>query len=124
MGRKVVVTGGAGYIGSVVVEELVRRGQTPVVLDDLSTGHRAAVAPDVEFVVGNVGDRALVDGVLARHRIDALVHCAAFALVAESVAQPAKYHPNNVAAGGVLPEAAVHAGVEPVSASSPSATPG
>src|SRR5260370_23775812 len=114
MGREVLVTGGAGYIGSVVVEELVRRGETPVGRDDPGPGHRAAVAPDVEFVVGNVGDRALVDGVLARHRIDALVHCAAFALVAESVAQPAKYHANNVTAGGVLLEAAVHARVERV----------
>ncbi len=114
MGRKVLVTGGAGYIGSVVVEELVRRGHTPVVLDDLSTGHREAVVPEVEFVAGNVGDRALVDRVLARHRIDALVHCAALALVAESVAQPAKYHANNVTAGGVLLEAAVQAGVERV----------
>jgi UDP-glucose 4-epimerase len=114
MGRKVLVTGGAGYIGSIVVEELVRRGHTPVVLDNLSTGHREAVAPAVEFVAGNVGDGALVAAVLARHRIDALVHCAALALVAESVAEPAKYHANNVVAGGVLLEAAVQAGVERV----------
>src|SRR5260370_25127732 len=112
MGRKVVVTGGAGYIGSVVVEELVRRGQTPVVLDDLSTGHRAAVAPDVEFVVGNVGDRALVYGVLSRHRIDAPLHCAAFALVAESGPQPAKYHAINVTACSVPLQAAGPARVE------------
>ena len=114
MGHKVLVTGGAGYIGSVVVAELVRRGHGPVVLDDLSTGHREAVAPEVEFVAGHVGDRALVAGVLARHRIDAVVHCAALALVAESVAEPAKYHANNVIAGGVLLEAAVQAGVERV----------
>src|SRR5712692_6630703 len=110
MGHKVLVTGGAGYIGSVVVEELVRRGHTPVVLDDLSTGHREAVAPEAEFVAGHVGDRALVAGVLARHRIDAVVHCAARALVAE----PPKYHANNVIAGGLLLEAAVQAGVERV----------
>lgn len=114
MTRSVLVTGGAGYIGSVVVEELVRRGHTPVVLDNLSTGHRAAVDLGVEFVAGDVGDRALVHTVLARHRVDALVHCAAFALVAESVAQPAKYHANNVTAGGVLLDAAVAAGVERV----------
>src|SRR5260370_18338151 len=101
MGRKVLVTGGAGYIGSVVVEELVRRGETPVVLDDLSTGHRAALAPDVEFVVGNVGDRALVDGGLARHRIAPLGHCAAFALGAASVPQPPKYPPNKLTPGSV-----------------------
>jgi UDP-glucose 4-epimerase len=111
MGRKVLVTGGAGYIGSVVVEELVRRGDTPVVLDDLSTGHRAALAPGVEFVEGNVGDARALDRVFARHAIDALVHLAAFALVAESVQNPAKYHANNVTAGGVLLEAAIQAGV-------------
>src|SRR5260370_7984301 len=112
MGHKVLVTGGAGYIGSVVVAELVRRGHAPVVLDDLSTGHREAVAPEVEFVAGHVGDRALVAGVLARHRIDAVVHCAALTLVAESGAEPAKYPANNVIAGGVLLEAAVQAGVK------------
>ena len=111
MGRRVLVTGGAGYIGSVIVDELVRRGHTPIVLDNLSRGHRGAVGPGVELVVGDVGDRALVDGVLTRQRVDALVHCAAFALVAESVAHPATYHANNVTAGGVLLDAAVRAEV-------------
>jgi len=111
MSRSVLVTGGAGYIGSVVVEQLLARGEVPIVLDDLSTGHRAAVAPGVEFIQGNVGDRQVLEDVFARHAIDALMHLAAFALVAESVADPAKYRANNVTAGRVLLEAAVAAGL-------------
>src|SRR2546423_13880779 len=99
MGHRVLVTGGAGYIGSVVVEQLLARGHVPIVLDDLSTGHRAAIAPGVEFVQGNVGDRRVLEDVFQRHGVAALMHFAAFALVAESVANPAKYHANNVAAG-------------------------
>jgi len=111
MGRNVLVTGGAGYIGSVVVEQLLARGDTPVVLDDLSTGHRAAVGPGVEFIHASVGDRGALGRLFARHRIDALMHLAAFALVAESVADPEKYRANNVTAGRALLDAAVAAGV-------------
>src|SRR2546423_13900009 len=111
MGHRVLVTGGAGYIGSVVVEQLLARGHVPIVLDDLSTGHRAAIAPGVELVQGNVGDRRVLEDVFRRHGVDALMHFAAFALVAESVANPAKYHANNVAAGRVLLDATVAAGV-------------
>jgi len=114
MGHSVLVTGGAGYIGSVVVEQLLARGHAPIVLDDLSTGHRAAIAPGVEFVHGNVGDRRLLEDVFQGHAVDALMHFAAFALVAESVANPAKYHGNNVVAGGVLLDATVAAGVRRV----------
>ncbi|HZI21710.1 MAG TPA: UDP-glucose 4-epimerase GalE [Gemmatimonadales bacterium] len=114
MAHSVLVTGGAGYIGSVVVEQLLAQGHDPVVLDDLSTGHRGAIAPGVEFVHGNVGDRRALDAVFARHRIDALMHLAAFALVAESVAQPEKYRANNVTAGRTLLEASVAAGVRRV----------
>ena len=114
MARKILVTGGAGYIGSVVVEQLQARGEIPLVLDDLSTGHRAAVAPGVEFIQGNVGDRRVLDALFARHSIGALMHFAAFALVAESVADPAKYRANNVTAGRVLLDTAVAAGVRRV----------
>ena len=86
MGRNILVTGGAGYIGSVAVEQLLARGETPIVLDDLSTGHRAAVPAGVEFIRGNVGDRTVLDALFAGRSIDALMHFAAFALVAESVA--------------------------------------
>src|SRR6266516_4773400 len=111
MGNKILVAGGAGYIGSVVVEQLLARGYAVVVLDDLSRGHRAAVDSGAEFVHGGVGDRAVLDELFARHVIHALVHLAAFALVAESVAQPEKYFANNVAAGRVLLDAAVRSGV-------------
>ena len=114
MGRKVLVTGGAGYIGSVVVEQLLARGDVPIVLDDLSTGHRAAVASGAEFIQGNVGDRAVLERLFARYAVDALMHLAAFALVAESVADPAKYRANNVTAGRVLLAATVAAGVRRV----------
>src|ERR1051325_3072151 len=113
MGHRVLVTGGAGYIGSVVVEQLLARGHAPVVLEDLSTGHRAAVAPVVEFVQGNVGDRRVLEDVFHRHGVAALMHFAAFALVAESVANPAKYHANNVVAGRALLDATLAAPVNP-----------
>jgi UDP-glucose 4-epimerase len=83
-----------------------------IVLDDLSTGHRAAVADRAAFVHGNVGNRELVDAVLTRERVEAIVHLAAFALVAESVAQPEKYRANNVVAGRTLVESAVRARVQ------------
>ena len=114
MGARVLVTGGAGYIGSIVVEQLVERGHMPVVVDDLSTGHREAIAAGVEFVPGNVGDRRVLETLLAREPFDALMHFAAYALVSESVAQPAKYHANNVVAGRTLLEASVRAGVRRV----------
>jgi UDP-glucose 4-epimerase len=108
---RVLVTGGAGYIGGVVTERLLAGGHVVVVLDNLSRGHRAVVPPDVPFVHGDVGDRATVLAALRDHRIEAVMHLAAFALVAESVAQPAMYQTNNVAAAGVLLDAALAAGV-------------
>jgi len=104
--RRVLVTGGAGYIGSILVDQLLERGFHVVVLDDLSTGHRQAVARGAGFVQGGVGNRELVEALLKRERIEAIIHLAAFALVAESVAQPRKYVTNNVTAARVLLEAA------------------
>jgi len=108
---RILVTGGAGYIGSVVVDQLLERGFQAVVLDDLSAGHRQAVARGAGFVQGGVGDRELVETLLEREHITAIIHLAAFALVAESVAQPRKYVTNNVTAARVLLEAAVRAKV-------------
>jgi len=108
---RVLVTGGAGYIGSVVVDQLLERGHYVVVLDDLSRGHRAAVAGEASFVQGGIGDRDLVAGLLERQRIEAIIHLAAYALVPESVAQPQMYVTNNVTAARVLLEAAGKAGV-------------
>lgn len=111
MTRHVLVTGGAGYIGSVVVDQLLARGFQVAVLDNLSRGHRAAVASDARFVEGDIGDRATVDAMLRHTPVDAIIHLAAFALVPESVAQPEKYRANNVAAARVLLDRAVEAGV-------------
>jgi UDP-glucose 4-epimerase len=111
MSARVLVTGGAGYIGSVVAEQLLTRGHEVVVLDDLSTGHREAIPPEATFVHGGIGDRAVVKSLFARRPVDAIVHMAAFALVEESVANPDKYRTNNVTAARVLLDAAVAAGV-------------
>lgn len=111
MTQCVLVTGGAGYIGSVIVDQLLELGHTVLVLDDLSTGHRAAVPRDATFVEGSVGDAGLVTQLLERQRVDAIIHLAAFALVSESVAKPEKYRANNVTAARVLLEAAANAQV-------------
>ena len=107
----VLVTGGAGYIGSHTLLQLTARGERVVVLDDLSTGFRQAVR-DVPLVVGNVGDRALVDRLLAEHRVDTIIHFAAHTIVPESVSNPLKYYGNNTCATRSLLEAATQAGVK------------
>ena len=107
----VLVTGGAGYIGSHTVLQLVARGERVVVLDDLSTGFRQAVR-DVPLVVGNVGDRRLVDALLAEHKVDTIIHFAAHTIVPESVSNPLKYYGNNTCATRSLLEAASQAGVK------------
>lgn len=108
---RVLVTGGAGYIGGVVTEALLAAGHQAVVLDNLSRGHRAAVPPGAPFIQGDVGDAALVQDALRSHRIEAVMHLAAFALVPESVAHPELYQRNNVTAARVLLDAALAAGV-------------
>uniref|UniRef100_UPI00261EDB23 NAD-dependent epimerase/dehydratase family protein n=1 Tax=Mycobacterium sp. TaxID=1785 RepID=UPI00261EDB23 len=95
--RTILVTGGAGYIGSHVVLQLVEAGERVVVLDDLSTGFREAVI-GAELVVGNVGDRELVAKVLRDHDIDTVMHFAARTIVPESVADPLRYYGNNTCA--------------------------
>lgn len=95
----ILVTGGAGYIGSVTTEALRARGEQCVVLDNLSRGHRAAVAPEVPFYEGDVGNRELVTRICREHKIEACVHFAAFAYVGESVTEPTLYYENNVEQG-------------------------
>jgi len=90
----ILVTGGAGYIGSHTVQQLRERGESVVVLDNLSTGFRQAV-DGVTFVDGDVGNAALVDEVLARHGVETVIHFAAHTIVPESVADPLKYYGNN-----------------------------
>jgi UDP-glucose 4-epimerase len=91
----ILVTGGAGYIGSHVVLQLRARGESVVVLDDLSRGFRQSVG-DTPLIVGDVGDRELVSRVLREHAIDTVLHFAAFTIVPESVRDPLKYYANNV----------------------------
>ena len=106
----ILVTGGAGYIGSHVARQLGERGEKLVTLDNLSTGFRGAVLQG-EFVQGDTGDAALVARVLAEHRIDTVMHFAAHIQVPESVANPLKYYRNNTANTRTLLECCVAAGV-------------
>ncbi len=108
---RVLVTGGAGYIGSVVVEELVRDGHGVVVVDNLSKGHAEAVAPGVPLRRLDLRERDAVEAVLRDEQIDAVVHMAADSLVGESVQRPEKYYDNNVAVGLRLLDAMVACGV-------------
>jgi UDP-glucose 4-epimerase len=105
----ILVTGGAGYIGSIVVEELIRRGYSVIVLDNLSTGHRAAVHPQATFVYGDLADRQTVHTVFETYPIDAVMHFASYTLVAESMELPFKYLGENVTNGlNLLQEAVAH----------------
>src|SRR5689334_19086753 len=122
-GSTVLVTGGAGYIGSHTVLQLVARGERVIVLDDLSTGFRQAVR-DVPLVVGNVGDRKLTDALLLEHGVDTIIHFAAHTIVPESVSNPLKYYGNNTCATRSLLEAASQAGVKHVVFSSTAAVYG
>ena len=108
---RVLVTGGAGYVGSVSVERLIEAGHDIVILDDLTTGHRESVPAAVSLEVGSYGDADLIERLLERARVDAILHCAARSLVGESVRDPARYYRDNVAGGIVLLEAARRAGV-------------
>lgn len=112
MASAVLVTGGAGYIGSITVERLVGAGRRVVVLDNLSKGHRSAVVGGAELIVGDIGDRDFVRKLLVEHDIEAVVHFAASSLVGESMEKPADYYMNNVVAGGRLLEAMGEAGVD------------
>ncbi len=101
----VLVTGGAGYIGSVLTEELIVAGHDVVVYDDLSKGHRDAVVEEAAFVEADLLDATTLRRTLREHRVEAVVHMAARSLVGESVADPAKYYRDNVEAGLTLLDA-------------------
>jgi UDP-glucose 4-epimerase len=106
----ILVTGGAGYIGSHVVLQLRARGEQVVVLDDLSTGFRQAVL-DTPLVVGKVGDRDLVMEILRSHGVDTVMHFAAHTIVPESVSNPLKYYGNNTCSTRNLLECCLETGV-------------
>ena len=121
---KVLVPGGAGYVGGVSVDAILSAGHHVVVLDDLTTGHAAAVAPGARLVRGTYGDEAAVRDLLAREHVEAILHCAARSLVGESVKDPATYYRDNVAGGVALLEAARTAGVARIVFSSTAAVYG
>jgi UDP-glucose 4-epimerase len=109
---RVLVTGGAGYIGSIVVEELLAMGaERVVVLDDLSTGHARAVSAPAQLVRGGIADRDLVRSLCREAGIGAVIHMAASSLVAESMRAPERYHQNNVTASLALCDALLSSGV-------------
>ncbi len=107
----ILVTGGAGYIGSHVVLQLRARGERVVVLDDLSRGYRQAVL-DTPLVVGKVGDRDTVLEVMREHRVDTVMHFAAYTIVPESVSEPLKYYGNNTCSTRTLLECCLEGGVK------------
>ena len=121
--KTILVTGGAGYIGSHVVRQLGEAGERIVVLDDLSTGFRQAVLYG-DLVVGNTGDAKVLDEIFATHDIDTVMHFAAHTIVPESVADPLKYYRNNTCASRTLLERSLNAGVRHVVFSSTAAVYG
>lgn len=108
----VLVTGGAGYIGSHMVLELLDAGERVVVIDNLSTGFRWAVAPGATLVVGDVGDEALARQVITEHGVKAIIHFAGSIVVPDSVADPLGYYLNNTVNSRTLIAAAVATGVK------------
>ena len=121
---RILVTGGAGYIGSVSVEAFLAAGHEVTVLDDLSTGHRGAVADGATLEVGSYSDIPAVTALLERNRIDAVLHCAARSIVGESMVDPGKYFRQNVSGGIGLLDAMMAAGVKRIVFSSTAATYG
>jgi UDP-glucose 4-epimerase len=111
---KILVVGGAGYIGSVCAELLLDQGHGVTIFDNLSEGHRRALDPRAEFVEGDLVDRQLIEKTLAKQQPDAVMHFAANALVGESMQNPSKYFRNNIANGLNLLDAMISAGVEKV----------
>ena len=120
----ILVTGGAGYIGSVVVEETLRAGHKTIVYDNLVKGHREMIAPDALFVEGDLLDRPLLEKTFVENDIEAVIHMAAYSLVGESVIDPAKYYMNNVVAGISLLDAMRDGGVSKIVFSSTAAVYG
>ena len=108
----VLVTGGAGYIGSHTARQLIGAGYRVVVLDDFSTGHRWAVAPQAVLIVGDAGDKGLVGALIEEHSVGAVVHFAGSIVVSESVADPLKYYRNNSGASRNLIEVCEEKGVQ------------
>ena len=120
----VLVTGGAGYIGSVVSDALLAEGHDVVVYDDLRKGHRAAVAADARLIEADLADEVSLSAALTRYNVDAVVHMAGYIQVGESTVDPGKYFDNNVAASLVLLRAMISTGVRKLVYSSSAAVYG
>lgn len=120
----ILVLGGAGYIGSHTVYALIEKGVDVVVIDNLETGHIEAVHEKARFYKGDIRDRAFVDSVLDKEKIDAVIHFAANSLVGESMVNPLKYYDNNVNGTKVLLQSMVAHGLDKIVFSSTAATYG
>ena len=121
--KKILVTGGAGYIGSHVVRQLGAQNESVITLDNLCTGFEAAVTAG-ELIIGDTGNAALLETIFAEHDIDTVMHFAAHTIVPESVADPLKYYRNNTASSRTLLEAAANHGVKNIVLSSTAAVYG
>lgn len=121
---RILVTGAAGYIGSVCTEVLIARGHSVIALDDLSEGHKEALHPQAQFYQVNLHDHIALESVFLRNQIDAVMHFAALCLVEQSVKEPGTYYRANVAAGINLLDAMIRHGVERFIFSSTAATYG
>jgi len=120
----ILVTGGAGYIGSICSEVLLARGHRVVVLDNLFEGHRSAVPPEATFILADLADRSSIDKAFSAHKIDAVMHFAGEALVGKSVREPSTFYAANIACGVNLLDAMVRHGVNKFIFSSTAATYG
>src|SRR4051812_42964080 len=107
MPMKILVVGGAGYIGSICSEVLLDEGHEVAIFDNLSEGHRASVDARAAFIEGDLGDRSGIESALSRNHPDAVMHFAANALVGESMENPSKYFRNNICNGLNLLDAMV-----------------
>ncbi len=120
----ILVTGGAGYIGSHCVRELLAQGFDVAVVDNLATGHRSAIDPRARFFEGDIRDKAFLDGVFAEIKPEAVIHFAAFSLVGVSMQQPLAYYNNNVHGSEVLLTSMIENGINKIVFSSTAATYG
>jgi UDP-glucose 4-epimerase len=112
MAERILVTGGAGYIGSVVVKQLLDRGYEPIIFDNLSHGHRAALPASARLMVGDIADRAMLERLFAEFQPQAVMHFAAFIEAGESMQRPEKYFRNNTANALTLLETVLAHGVQ------------
>lgn len=120
----ILVLGGAGYIGSHTVYELIDNGEDVVIIDNLLTGHKEAIHPKARFYKGDIRDREFLDDVFKKEKIDAIIHFAACSLVGESMEKPLKYYDNNLCGTKILLDSMVANGIDKIVFSSTAATYG